>query len=215
MPRRHGAKEAAGKRDGTAGPTRGEASRSGPAPQRRSAASAPSLPAKSLWPAARQNTARPGADGPGAAAGPCRLLSVETGGGVRTQPSCSSLREERRRAGGRTGARGARLHPCSAILPPVRRRTPLSPEALCPAPARVIGRLLARLSRGRKWLMVPGAAPHPHLDRTGASRYAALLVVRTVGGARDISRAPRTVPRLSAMAIAMAGDPQAVCGAAT
>ena len=61
---------------------------------------------------------------------------------------------------------GAAWPPCSAMRHLVRRRTPMSTEALCPDPARVIGRLLSLLSIGRKSLMVtvccPSPAPEPH-----------------------------------------------------
>jgi len=66
------------------------------------------------------------------------------------------------------GAPAAALGPSGAILITVRGndasrrlRTPMRPEALCPAPARVIGRLLALLYEERKSLMVPVGCPSP------------------------------------------------------
>jgi hypothetical protein len=59
------------------------------------------------------------------------------------------------------GHAGRAWQPCSAMMPPWRRRTPMRPEALCPAPARLMGRLLALRSRWRKFLMVPGCCPSP------------------------------------------------------
>ena len=76
-------------------------------------------------------------------------------------------------AGRGAGAPAAALGPSGAILITVRGndaarrlRTPMRPAALCPAPARVIGRLLALLYAERKSLMVlvggPSPDPEPH-----------------------------------------------------
>ena len=59
------------------------------------------------------------------------------------------------------GHDGRAWQPCSARMHPLRRRTPTSTEALCPDPARLIGRVLSLLSRGRKFLMVPVCCPSP------------------------------------------------------
>jgi transposase len=52
------------------------------------------------------------------------------------------------------------------MRPRVRRRTPMSPSALCPDPARLLGRLLSLLSLWRKSLRgtvcCPSPAPAPH-----------------------------------------------------
>jgi hypothetical protein len=61
----------------------------------------------------------------------------------------------------------------------LRLRTPMSPEALCPDPARLLGRLLSLLFIERKSLMVTVCCPS-NLSLTGAHRCAALRLRRTV-----------------------------------
>jgi Transposase len=53
---------------------------------------------------------------------------------------------------------------------------------------------------------------HPNLELTGTQRCAASLLSRTVWGYRDVSKAQKTMHRLSAIAMTMAVDPPYVCG---
>src|SRR5207249_8061014 len=91
-----------------------------------------------------------------------RLFQVATGRGMRWGYLAPQLREGRRRACRLPGAPwvepGAA---CAVLLYPVRRRTLRSTEAVDPAPAPVIGRLLSRLFLWRKCLMVLVCCPSP------------------------------------------------------
>jgi hypothetical protein len=60
-----------------------------------------------------------------------------------------------------------------------------------------------------------GRRPHPPRQLTGARRRGAPPVRRTAGGSRAVARASTPVARLSARAIAIAVDPQDMCGATT
>jgi hypothetical protein len=91
------------------------------------------------------------------------------------------------------GHEGLAWHPCAASLHPGRRRTPLSPSALGPAPARVIGRWRPLLSWERTSVRVtvcgPAPAPAPHRRLP----WAAPGWCRAVGGDRDGARAQSTL----------------------
>jgi hypothetical protein len=91
------------------------------------------------------------------------------------------------------GHEGLAWHPCAASLHPGRRRTPLSPSALGPAPARVIGRRRPLLSWERTSVRVtvcgPAPAPAPHRRLP----WAAPGWCRAVGGDRDGARAQSTL----------------------
>src|SRR5262245_1312490 len=62
----------------------------------------------------------------------------------------------------------------------LRLRTLMSPEALCPDPARLLGHLLPFLYWARKSLRVCVLPLPPNLSLTGARRCAALRLSRTV-----------------------------------
>jgi hypothetical protein len=112
------------------------------------------------------------------------------------------------------GTLGSAAPSGSALRHAWRRRTLRSPEALGPAPARVRGRLLARLAHGGKALRVPGGGPAPAPGPHGRRELWHL------SGAEDGMRGPRCCegaerpPPLSASARALAVAPQAGCGAA-
>ena len=156
------AKASAGKREGTAGPKSGKASlqwacsaaavlflRTHPAGQKSLARLEQKQGQGQALPVLAHKLARAVSSRLQREVGFARTLVLQRAGRGAGEPAAA------------LGHEGRAWHPCSALMPPVRRRTPMRPEALGPAPARVIGRLLALLARGRKFLMVPVGCPSP------------------------------------------------------
>jgi len=148
----------------------------GPSPPRRDGASAPTLRATSLWPAERTHTARARRGRSGRLSGPGHALTGGHGRGGARSTACSSVQGgEEARLPPHGVTLGAAWQPGSAMRPPWRRRPPLRPEALGPAPARLLGRRLPRLYGERTSLLgavgCPAPAPAPH-GRTQRGRPA-------------------------------------------
>jgi hypothetical protein len=59
------------------------------------------------------------------------------------------------------GAMGCAWQPCSVMRDGVCRRTLRSTSALCPDPARLLGRVRSLRCIGRTFLMVPVCCPSP------------------------------------------------------
>ena len=154
---------------GLAPPARSAARRlvRGPAPQRRSSCSATLLLVKRSWPAWSNNLAK------------ARRCQGSPRRGPVPSPRCcngrwgASLPRFSRPQGGEAGrlrphwgTLGSAWQPGAARRPPGRRRTPRSPEALCAAPARWLGRLRALLATWGQVRLVamgcPAPAPGPH-----------------------------------------------------
>ena len=57
----------------------------------------------------------------------------------------------------------------------LRLRTPMSPEALCPDPARLLGRLLSLLFIERKSLMVTVCCPSPEPEPNWRTQMCSLM----------------------------------------
>jgi hypothetical protein len=148
----------------------------GPCPQRPSCASGTSLRANSLWPAERPSTGRARPGPWGRISGPEPSLTGYHGRGRSSAPPFARAQGgEPARLQPHGGALGAAWPRGAGMLDGVRRRTLRRTEALCPAPARVMGRGRSRLSLRRQGRMVmgccPSPAPGPH-GRTERCRHA-------------------------------------------
>jgi hypothetical protein len=108
---------------------------------------------------------------------------------------------------------GSAEQSCSARMHSWRRRTPMSAEALGPAPARLIGRLLSLLSNGWKALLVAGCCPSPAPGPNWRIELGRRAFEEDSRRVQSCCEGAESLPQLSAIARAMAVDPQYVCGA--